>query len=444
MELLSRASLWLEGLRGRVATYSPWEIFVELLLIWVVVYLIVRFVQGTRAAGALKGLLVLVAVIAILSRFLGSDGGFDRLTLLYDKLLALVAIGLIVIFQPELRRGLVRLGETSVLRSGRKDVRFIADEISDAVRYLSRARFGALIVIERQSRLGGLVEGGTRLNAELSSQLLQTIFFPGSALHDLACVVRGKVIEAAGVQLPLADPSDMPSKQLGSRHRAALGLSQECDAIVVVVSEETAAVRIADRGKLSGPMTPDEFEVKLLQLLSATNLDASLAGVGAATGAITRASVGDRASRDRHAQGDGERRGDGLSDTMGETMGDGASGLTLAGGSVVGESAMQDSTGMRVALGETGSLGDASPQDSQGGSSAYGTAVGAVASGGQHELSAESELADNSLDAPGLSSLSRENDQTSMGLSSLSEEMSRDEEGDAGPEQPRKSTGGRR
>jgi diadenylate cyclase len=404
MELFQRANLWFEGLRARLATYSPWEVGVELFLIWIVVYLIVRFVQGTRAAGALKGLLVLVAVIAVLSRFLGTEGSFHRLGLLYDKLLALVAIGLIVIFQPELRRGLVRLGETSVLRGTRKDVRFIADEISDAVRYLSKARFGALIVIERQSRLGGLVEGGTRLNAELSSQLLQTIFFPGSALHDLACVVRGKVIEAAGVQLPLADPGDMPSKQLGSRHRAALGLSQECDAIIVVVSEETAAIRIADKGKLSSPMTPDEFETALLQLLSATNLPVTRV----AGGATLASSAGDPRS---------------------DTSVDGASGLTLAGGSVLGETnvsenSLGDSTGMSSALGDTFAMGSSGEQTPEG-----STAFGSVASVGasRESFAASAEAMDNTLDAPGLSSLSRENDQTSMGLSSLSDEMIADE-----------------
>lgn len=406
MELLHRANLWFEGLRARFATYSPWEVGVELFLIWIIVYLIVRFVQGTRAAGALKGLLVLVAIIAIVSRFMGSEGSFNRLGLLYDKLLALVAIGLIVIFQPELRRGLVRLGETSVLRGTRKDVRFIADEIADAVRYLSKARFGALIVIERQSRLGGLVEGGTRLNAELSSQLLQTIFFPGSALHDLACVVRGKVIEAAGVQLPLADPSDMPSKQLGSRHRAALGLSQECDAIVVVVSEETAAIRIADRGKLSTPMSPDEFEAKLLQLLSAANVPLTR---GASSSAGSSSAAGHDANSD--------------------IPGDGASGLTLAGGSVVGESSLSDTTGMSAALGDTMGLSSTGELTTEG-STAFGAVAGIGASMSSRDaaIAASAEAMDNGLDAPGLSSLSRENDQTSMGLSSLSEELSREGE----------------
>src|SRR6185369_12086858 len=109
------------------------------------------------------------------------------------------------------------------------------------------ARFGALIVLERQVGLAGVAEGGTVLNADLSARLLQTIFFPGSALHDLAVIVRGKTIQAAGVQLPLAEPADMPDASLGSRHRAAVGITKECDSIAVVVSEETGSIRLADR-----------------------------------------------------------------------------------------------------------------------------------------------------------------------------------------------------
>jgi hypothetical protein len=212
------------------------------------------------------------------------------------------------------------------------------------------------------------------------------------------------VIEAAGVQLPLADPGDMPSKQLGSRHRAALGLSQECDAIIVVVSEETAAIRIADKGKLSSPMTPDEFETALLQLLSATNLPVTRV----AGGATLASSAGDPRS---------------------DTSVDGASGLTLAGGSVLGETnvsenSLGDSTGMSSALGDTFAMGSSGEQTPEG-----STAFGSVASVGasRESFAASAEAMDNTLDAPGLSSLSRENDQTSMGLSSLSDEMIADE-----------------
>jgi diadenylate cyclase len=252
-----------QSLLHRLATYSPLEVGLELCLIGIVVFAALRFVQGTRAAGALKGLILILILTTIASRLLGSAGSFQRLGLLYDRFLALVAVALVVIFQPELRRALVRLGETPFLRGTPKDIKFVVSEIATAASYLSRAKFGGLIVIERQIGLSGVIEGGTVLNAVLSSRLLQTIFFPGSALHDLAVVIRGRSVYAAGVQLPLAEPSDMPEEGLGSRHRAAVGISKECDAIVVVVSEETGGIRLAERGRLSDRLTADELRLEL-------------------------------------------------------------------------------------------------------------------------------------------------------------------------------------
>jgi diadenylate cyclase len=259
-----------QGLLQRLSTYSPLEAGLELLVIGVVVFVVLRFVQGTRAAGALKGLLLLLIAVTIASRLFGTAGSFQRLNLLYDRFLALVAVALVVIFQPELRRALVRLGETPFLRGTPKDIKFVVGEITAAASYLSRAKFGAIIAVERQIGLAGIVEGGTPLNAALSARLLQTIFFPGSALHDLAVIVRGKAIHAAGVQLPLAEPSDMPEEGLGSRHRAAVGLSKECDAVVVVVSEETGGIRLAERGRLSDRLTPAELRDELERRLTSS------------------------------------------------------------------------------------------------------------------------------------------------------------------------------
>ena len=252
---------------ARLASYSWPSVLFELVIIWFLVLMVVRFVQGTRAAGALKGALVLVLVATLLVQIVGGGDTFPRLVYLYERALALVAIGLVVIFQPELRRALVRLGETSILRGGTNSVAAVVEPIIEASFYLSKARFGAIIVIERHVGLKGLVEGGTLLDAELSARLLQTLFFPGSALHDLAVVIQGRVIHAAGVQLPLAEPTDIPDRTLGSRHRAAVGLTKECDAIVVVVSEETGAIRIAERGRLSKPLTADELRAELSEKL---------------------------------------------------------------------------------------------------------------------------------------------------------------------------------
>ncbi len=253
----------IHDLISRLPSYSVWEVFVELAIIWVVVYIIVRFVQGTRAAGALKGIVVVLILTTVVARVIGGGATFPRLTFLYDAFLALVALALVVIFQPELRRAFMRVGEASFFRSTPTEIAQSIESITAASAYLSKSRFGALIVIERQSKLEALVEGGTAMEALISARLLQTIFFPSTALHDLAVVVRGNIIHSASVQLPLAEPADMPDPRLGSRHRAAVGLTRECDALAVVVSEESGAIRIAEHGELSKPLEGDELRSEL-------------------------------------------------------------------------------------------------------------------------------------------------------------------------------------
>lgn len=258
MDLLGRIS----GLMGRLGTYPWWEVLIEVGVIWLVVYFVFRFVQGTRAAGALKGILVLFVVVTLIARILSGDA-FGRLSFLYDRFLGIVAIALVVIFQPELRRAVIRLGETPFFRQTPKDISHVVDNLTEACGYLAKAKFGAIIVLERQVRLEGMTEGGTILKAELTARLLQTIFHPGTALHDLAVIIRGRVIHAAGVQLPLADPADMPDPTLGSRHRAAVGLTKECDALVIIVSEESGLIRISERGKLSPGFPAAAFRAQL-------------------------------------------------------------------------------------------------------------------------------------------------------------------------------------
>lgn len=257
----------LQRLAERFDGYLWWQVAIELLLIWLVVFLVVRFVQGTRAAGALKSTLFLVIVTTFVVRILAQQEQFARIKYLYDTFLTLLAITLIVIFQPELRRGLIRLGETPILRRTATSTSTVIDAIVEAAAYLSKARFGGLIVIDRESGLKGLTEGGTPIHGRVSARLLQTIFFPGSALHDLAVVIRGGEVVAAGVQLPLAEPEDMPVPSLGSRHRAAVGLSKECNALVVVVSEETGAISVAERGRLQRELTPDQLRDHLSRRL---------------------------------------------------------------------------------------------------------------------------------------------------------------------------------
>lgn len=251
----------------RIQTYPVWQIVLELGMIWLVAYAVVKFVQGTRAAGALKGVLFLIVVATLVVRIVGQREAFHRLTFLYQTFLPLAAFSLVVVFQPELRRGLIRLGEAQLFRRAGVGVGPVVNAVVEAAAFLSKAKFGALIVLERDTSLRGLVEGGTQIDGKVSARLLQTIFFPGSALHDLAVIISGTDLKAAGVQLPLAEPEDMPEPSLGSRHRAAVGLTKDSDALVVVVSEERGTISIADHGRLIQGLTPDKLRESLFARL---------------------------------------------------------------------------------------------------------------------------------------------------------------------------------
>lgn len=258
----------LRHLVDRVRDYDWWQVAIELLVIWLIVFLVVKLVEGTRAAAALKSVFFLVVVLSLVIRILGVQDALARLNFLYTSIVAVAAIGLIVIFQPELRRGLTRLGETPLLGRKIAPATETVDAVSRAAAMLSKARFGALMVIERNTPLRELVEGGTNLDAEVSALLLQTVFFPGTALHDLAVVISKDRVVAAGVQLPLADASETPDPTLGARHRAAIGMSQETDALVVVVSEETGGISLAERGQLTRNLNEAELQGLLLLKLN--------------------------------------------------------------------------------------------------------------------------------------------------------------------------------
>lgn len=251
---------------GRLDDYPWWQVAVELFALWLLVWVIYRFIKGTRAAGALKGLVVLLVFATILFRVLARDQ-FPRLEVLFEKSLGVAAIALIVTFQPELRRLLIRLGETPFFRPADPEVPRLIGEIVDACEFLSRNKFGAIIAIERNVGLRELAEGGRPLNAEITSDLIETIFFPNTPLHDMGIVIRGRRIIAAGVQFPLAQPTDMPSPQLGTRHRAAVGLARVTDALVIVVSEETGGISIADGRRFERGLTPDNLRAALLHRL---------------------------------------------------------------------------------------------------------------------------------------------------------------------------------
>jgi len=250
-------------------SYSLYEVLLELAVIWICVYVVFRFLRGTRGAGVIKGFAILLVLITLLTRVLGHNSDtFARLNFIYDRFLGLLAIMLIVVFQPELRQALIRLSSPAHFRTARSQHR-VVKAIADAVGYLSKNQFGGIIAVERNVRLGGLLESGQILDAEISARLLQSIFYPNSPLHDLGVVIRGDRILAAGVQFPLAEEGTLPPN-VGSRHRAAVGLTNDSDCLVVVVSEETGRIAIAEHGRMEFDIPRDEFAAILAGRLQAT------------------------------------------------------------------------------------------------------------------------------------------------------------------------------
>ncbi len=251
--------------------YNPLEVALEIGVIWAGVWMALRFLRNTRGAGAVKGFALVIGLLALGVRLMGSGGsggdGFGRLRFLADQVLVLLAFSLVVVFQPEIRQAMSRLGQTRLFGRTRGHASTLAEEIAEAVDFLSRSRFGALIVVERTVPIGNLTEGGTVLDAKISASLLQSIFWPNNPLHDLATVIRADRVWCAGMQLPLAEEGSVPS-QLGARHRAGLGATVDTDCIVVIVSEETGSIRIAHRGSLSGPIARDAVQDRLLTLFA--------------------------------------------------------------------------------------------------------------------------------------------------------------------------------
>jgi diadenylate cyclase len=249
-----------------VVAMGWWRVALELLMIGIVVFWVIRFLQGTRGARMLKGIAFVLITLYLLVIFAGQYFELDRLVFLYDKFLLFASFALAVVFQPELRRALMRLGETRLFRGFTDEITQDVEHLVESATFLSRRKIGGLIAIEREVGLGGIAESGTRVNADLSADLLNTIFWPNSPLHDLGVVVSQGRIAYAGVQFPLAESGEL-ERELGSRHRAAVGMSQESDAVVVVVSEETGDISVAESGKLIRKLTPDALRGLLHDLL---------------------------------------------------------------------------------------------------------------------------------------------------------------------------------
>lgn len=240
----------------------------DILIVAVIIYELLLLTRHTRGSALLKGLFLLL-VIALVSNLMG-------LTSLNWLLLAILqngALVLVILFQPELRKALERMGRSRLVTKGNKrnedeDRDTVIREITQTVVDLSRRKVGALIVFEQQTGLQDVIETGTALNAVISAPLLENIFEPNTPLHDGAVVIRDDQVTAAACILPLAEARGV-SRELGTRHRAAIGITENTDALVLVVSEETGIISLARDGVLQRPLTSDELKDILQNIYSA-------------------------------------------------------------------------------------------------------------------------------------------------------------------------------
>lgn len=228
---------------------TDWQNLVDLFLVTLFFYALLRLFQGTQAVQLLRGILVIGLLIIVITRTVELTA-FSWL-LRNSSLVVLVAIP--VIFQPEIRRALERVGRGTPFFMRRSDAAMTQELVNDIVRaceQLAERRHGALIVLEGTGSLGEYVERGVGINGDVSAELLMTIFFPSTPLHDGAVVIQDGKVAAASCVLPLTNRDDILDPQLGTRHRAAIGITELSDAMSVVVSEETGAISITTSGRI--------------------------------------------------------------------------------------------------------------------------------------------------------------------------------------------------
>jgi diadenylate cyclase len=241
---------------------------VDIAIVAFMVYQLMVLIRGTRAVQLVQGMAVLFVAYAAATAL-----GLHTLRAILGYLGAIIPVALLVLFQPELRRILEQIGRGRFLWAGgpldREVALRLAHDVARAARVLSERRHGALVVLERRTGLGDFAETGVRLDALLSVPLLLNIFHPNTPLHDGAVIVRGNRVLAAGCVLPLSE-SPLLSRALGTRHRAAVGITEGTDAVAVAVSEETGTVSLARDGTLSRGLSEEELRAELLRLFAPT------------------------------------------------------------------------------------------------------------------------------------------------------------------------------
>jgi diadenylate cyclase len=238
-----------------------WVDIIDILILTILFYRLYMIMRGTVATQIFAGL-VSVVIISILAQ----ASNLTALTWLLQKIMDIWVIAFIILFQPEIRRILILLGQSRFIRYFLKlDIDETIVTISEAALELSRLRHGALIIMARGTGMRTFVENGVQLNASISKQLLLSIFYPKSPLHDGAVIVKDRIVEAARCTLPLSNVTKTDERLLGMRHRAGLGISEQADVLAVIVSEETGHISIAENGILYHNLAIQEVKQKLLE-----------------------------------------------------------------------------------------------------------------------------------------------------------------------------------
>jgi len=238
-----------------ILRFLNWKTVSEIIILWAVIYQIFLFLQGTKAVYLLRGIIILLISFLVFQKL-----GLFVLSWLFTKLFAFVVILMLITLQPELREGLIRLGRGHIfyMEPKKEEIENAIREIVAAAGAMARKRIGALIAVRRELSLKNVIESGVTLQADLSGELLQNIFYPSAPLHDGGVVVEGTRLVAAACLFPLSENPQL-ERTLGMRHRAGVGLSENSDALVVIVSEETGSISLAINGQLTRNLSPNDL-----------------------------------------------------------------------------------------------------------------------------------------------------------------------------------------
>ncbi|MFH1198860.1 MAG: diadenylate cyclase CdaA [Candidatus Omnitrophota bacterium] len=240
-----------------------WKPIVEILILWMVIYHVMLFFEGTRALQVVRGIILLSFAFLLFQRL-----GLDRLEWLLTKLFGISVIGILIIFHPEIRQGLAKLGRRHLFGANMVEEEFdlALREISQATEDLAKGKLGALIAIEKNDPLTDYIAEGVSVDAKVSSELIEAIFTPNNPIHDGGMIIQQARVIAAGCLFPLTKNFDL-DRIYGTRHRAALGLSEETDAIIIVVSEERQDISLVYHGKMYRDLSQEDLFIKIKEII---------------------------------------------------------------------------------------------------------------------------------------------------------------------------------